>query len=205
MSDRHLCKAKRTDNGEWVEGYYAFIDNVHYIYTGALCNGGLYVLAESFEIDPSTICRCTGLKDKKNNKLIWENDIAKHYNNSNLPEQYDIGVIQWDDIQLRFKRTSTMSKECVCINSSCVYEVIGNVFDNPELLRHCFQPSNKEWIPCSEKLPPTGIEVLVCHGFPNDKYFAIAKIIEYPPGKKYWNIKSTVYAWQPLPEMYVEK
>lgn len=142
MEDRHLCKAKRIDIGEWVEGVPFEIESksvmlikddenllrVHYLEEN-MWSAEIYAV----EVDASTICQCTGLTDK-NGKLIWENDIVKHYNNSNLPEQYDIGVIQWDDIQLRFKRTSTMSEECVCINSSCVYEVIGNIFDNPGLL-----------------------------------------------------------------------
>lgn len=69
MEDRYLYKAKRTDNGEWVVGFYAYIHKKHYIYTGQLIHGGLYDVDERFEVDPSTICQCTGLKDK-NGKLI---------------------------------------------------------------------------------------------------------------------------------------
>lgn len=81
MKDRYLCKAKRIDNGEWVKGYYSFIDNVHYIYTGALCNGGLYVVAERFEIDPSTVCLYVELTDM-NIVNIWENNIYQWVNNT---------------------------------------------------------------------------------------------------------------------------
>lgn len=75
MEDRYLLKAKKVDDGEWVAGFYIFIHKQHYIHTG-LIHSGLYDVAERFEVDPSTICQCTGLKDE-NGKLIWENDIVE--------------------------------------------------------------------------------------------------------------------------------
>lgn len=132
MSDRYLYRAKRKNLRElpkevwWVEGYYAFVDNHHYIYTGNLCNGGLYVVAERFEIDIATLCACTGLKDK-NGKLIWENDIL---NSGNL-------VVTWREELASYCLTKKgwmyqhFFGEAV---DSCDCEVIGNIFDNPELL-----------------------------------------------------------------------
>ena len=61
-----------------------------------------------------------------------------------------------------------------------------------------------KWIPCGERLPETGRNVLVCCGFLNERYIAIAELCEYK-GKKSWSIKSSVYAWQQLPEPYQEK
>lgn len=63
MKDRYLFKAK-TCNGEWVTGFYAYIHKKHYIYTGQLIHSGLYDVAERFEVDPSTICQCTGFNDE---------------------------------------------------------------------------------------------------------------------------------------------
>ena len=54
MEDRYLYKAKRVDNGEWVIGFYTYIYKKHYIYTGHIIHGGLYDIAERFEVDPST-------------------------------------------------------------------------------------------------------------------------------------------------------
>ena len=75
MEDRYLFRGKRIDNGEWVEGYlsYPFCtkngNESYYFYAkdslGFFCR---------CVVDASTICQCTGLKDK-NGKLIWENDI----------------------------------------------------------------------------------------------------------------------------------
>ena len=75
MEDRYLFKAKRLDDGEWVQGYI-----VKYGFTG---QEKWYIVPEyasdlySFLIDKNTICQCTGLKDK-NGKLVWENDIVDY-------------------------------------------------------------------------------------------------------------------------------
>lgn len=126
-----LFRAKRTENGEWVEGQYAYILNpltesgepIKHL----ICNGTNIF---NDEIDPETLCQYTGLKDKNGNQ-IWENDIVKH-------EVSDtIGTIKWyqedyvgwcvDDIVIDEQQfTDEMWCEC---------EVIGNIFDNPELLK----------------------------------------------------------------------
>lgn len=74
MSDRYLFKAKRVDNGEQIVGglvKYGFVGKEKYYIIPDYASD-LYAI----EIDPNTICQCTGLTDKNGN-LIWENDIVK--------------------------------------------------------------------------------------------------------------------------------
>lgn len=75
MEDRYLFKAKRLDNGEWVIGNRVDSPNGRVAISETSGEWGLC------ECIPSTICRCTGLKDK-NGKLIWENDILMCHGNS---------------------------------------------------------------------------------------------------------------------------
>lgn len=75
MNREILFKAKRKDNGKWVEGYYRRIPCMgmleHYIMPRNPKNR-----MEQYAIDPDTICQYTGLTDK-NGRKIWENDIVQ--------------------------------------------------------------------------------------------------------------------------------
>ena len=75
MENRFLSRGKRKDNGEWVEGYLIVDEKDYSKYfigyvLGTNEDGAPHDL-DVVQVDPSTICRCTGLKDK-NGKLIWE-------------------------------------------------------------------------------------------------------------------------------------
>ena len=136
MEDRYLYKAKRADNGEWVQGYLFGIWEKRYILWGMTND-----IPNMIEVDPSTICQCTGLKDK-NGKLIWENDILHNGN---------YFVVKWNapcarfDIVLNNSHNIPIGKQepMICdwktnelkeYRKSVDYEVIGNIFDNKELL-----------------------------------------------------------------------
>lgn len=129
MEDKYLSKAKRIDNGDWLVGYI-----VKYGYTGK----EKYYIVPSYasdlyaiEIDPSTICRSTGLKDK-NGKLIWENDIA------NCLTEECCGYIGWNESEAGFYFNVLLEdgrfEEEHIYDYQDGIEVIGNIFDNAELL-----------------------------------------------------------------------
>lgn len=129
MNDRYLFRAKRIDTGEWYIGN--LVD----------CPDGRNVIAEVggnwalHEVDPSTICQYTGLTDKNGNK-IWENDVV---------EAWSDGTMACGKVQQRIDGTWIMYPAWQ--NKTMWYfipnefgettvEVIGNIFDNPELLEN---------------------------------------------------------------------
>lgn len=139
MQDRYLFKAKRKDNGEWVEGFYFCMTHTdgrhthHFIIPlGADLSLGTPVEKIQVEVDQSTICQCTGLKDK-NGRVIWENDIVMTVYDGNE----HIYQVVWDESELDFKATN--GKENYKSNFEYLpccdeIEILGNCFDNPELL-----------------------------------------------------------------------
>ena len=130
-----LFKAKRLDNGEWVEGYYAKLgygnNTKHFIIQNVSLQEDISYF-EDVEIDIYTLCQYTGLTDN-NGQKIWENDICEMVYDG-VVNTY---VIVWDKDELDFKGTN--GKEDYGGNFEylgCCEEiiVIGNIFDNPDLL-----------------------------------------------------------------------
>lgn len=77
-----LLKAKRVDNGEWVEGYYTICKDKTFIGIDISIYSDIFEVfctpvIKWFEVDPETLCQFTGRCDKNGNK-IWENDIIQY-------------------------------------------------------------------------------------------------------------------------------
>lgn len=144
MKDRYLFKAKRIDNGEWVQGYLYGIWEKRYILWGMTND-----VPDMIEVDPSTICQCTGKRDMYNH-LIFENDLMDGFIYpyiSSLDSEHDyFAEVCWcDDITgfgictHKYKNSDARGSadgevDLIEDFDSSKWEVIGNIFDNPELL-----------------------------------------------------------------------
>ena len=140
-----LFKAKRKDNGEWAEGYYLPGMKL----PGYDGENDFIVMSDGdyFAINPITLCQYTGLTDK-NGKKIWENDILRYsydYDGSPFLKdgeeiKYRVGAVFWSEWRGSWAVCGRGNKKCTN-NDVFKYnrnpnrtEVIGNIFDNPELL-----------------------------------------------------------------------
>lgn len=146
MENRYLFKAK---TAQIVGIYNNGLEDGVWVHGSLRCDVGKYTIFQfeteradyvEYEIDPSTICQCTGLKDK-NGKMIWENDILHNGN---------YFVVKWNapcarfDVVLNNSHNIPMGKwePMICdwktndfkeYRKAVDYEVIGNIFDNKEL------------------------------------------------------------------------
>ena len=139
MEDRYLFKGKRIDNEEWVQG--ALFNGESHCIIGQEIKFSPYTEHEckivGYEVDRDTICQCTGLKDKNGN-LIWENDvveIGEHEDTVNglykviyCENAHCYALKRSFDFHYNFFTFSDLN------GSETSSKVIGNIFDNPELL-----------------------------------------------------------------------
>lgn len=134
-----LFKAKRKDNGEWVEGsLISTEDNSGFILrskTKAFIPKGTntFCSTECYEIDQTTLCQYTGLTDK-NGKKIWENDILCGRLDEEYSENITYKKVVWDMNGFYTKEECSIDFEPLDEFDAEHFETCGNIFDNPELL-----------------------------------------------------------------------
>lgn len=129
MEDRYLFKGKEKDSGKWLEW------------------NAIAGIPHDATILTDTICQCTGLKDK-NGKLIWENDILDGFTYPYMSDgvhNYYVEVCWCTNVPSFCIYTQKYPKSKVSGISAGMtelmedwnpddWEVIGNIFDNPELV-----------------------------------------------------------------------
>lgn len=152
MNDRYLFRAKRIDNVEWIVGS---LIQTHYL--GSMRSwisseqedkarlreiSSNQAVWRAFEVRTDTICQYTGLNDK-NGKLIFENDVVKEFNSCG--DEWNLSQIVFADYSLNLgwcaKGIKTLHEYNHRLfnvgfekNKASKCEVIGNIFDNPELM-----------------------------------------------------------------------
>lgn len=134
-----LFRAKRIDNGEWVEGFYVKCRKYDYILPifneFEQFHGYDDRYDEWVEIDPETLCQYTGKTDETRKK-IYEKDIVGFTDLTSTESGYSehscVGEVVWDKEECCFHVTNRLSSESWEVLDEC--KVVGNVFDNKELL-----------------------------------------------------------------------
>lgn len=140
MQDRFKFRAKRIDNNKFIEGYLCFI------YIDNQKKAKIYCPDDccNYDVYTETIRQCTGLKDR-NGKRIYEGDIlqSEEYPFKNEKGYNYAAEVLWDDASATFYYYTFRISNNVAgrstgntgeLNEYEDWKVIGNIYENPELL-----------------------------------------------------------------------
>ena len=139
MKREILFRGKRTDNGEWVYGY--LIGNNVIVGEVVDFDEDYFNTQFWYKVDPETVGQFTGLTDKNGTK-VFEGGIIRvngvvNFAVKYIEERLSFCLANTDDLKLNLKYISPWNH----VSASWWYEfgreieVIGNVYDNPELLK----------------------------------------------------------------------
>ena len=126
-----LFRGKSTHNGEWIEGYFgikgesASREKTYCIMQSTLSNNCETTYFTDYEVSPETVGQYTGFTDK-NGKKVFEGDILKNACGG-------IRVVVF--MNSRFILKNINNNQCSSWAYMDKHEIVGNIHDNPELLK----------------------------------------------------------------------
>lgn len=128
-----LFRGKRLDNGEWIQG-----DIVQFPVHGVVRIVEQEPSYKDAEVDSDTVGQYTGLTDK-NGKKIFEGDILKIYPDCDYCEDYSISTVySYNGVLCVDYRGDDFDSTALGfindVNDDADFEIIGNIYDNPELV-----------------------------------------------------------------------
>ena len=120
-----IFRGKRVDNGEWIAESETYIKDGDATW---LCDESNDVV----KVIPETVGQYTGLTDK-NGVKIFEGDILGGYLDDNYPENQTVMEVVWCDCWWGTKEIGC-DPDLLEWEDGEILEIVGNVFDNPEML-----------------------------------------------------------------------
>lgn len=131
-----IFRGKRIDNGEWIEGHYTKCRGETFIGidTSSMFEIFCPPVIRWFKVSSETLCQFTGLYDKNGNK-IWENDILMAHLDKSYPEDATYETIEWGVAGWVAHEANSIDRQYLDEFDLEHYEVVGNIFDNKELLQ----------------------------------------------------------------------
>ena len=122
MKREILFKAKRLDNGEWVEGSVthnrlgdAFITPI---------DAASHL--DAIQVDPETVCQYAGLKDKNGVKIFEGDKVQVFYKNRGELSTYRTDIV-WTKRGIRVSQNKTAKTPYLATQN--IKEVIGSIHD----------------------------------------------------------------------------
>lgn len=133
-----LFRGKRADNGKWTTGTPFFVKGgckmIHAVaaHPDFLCEGNVYY-SEGYPVIPDTVGQYTGLTDK-NGRKIFEGDIVSAKFDEKYPENESRAIVEWGDFGWQTHQPG-YDPDTITEFDRNLWLVIGNIHDNPELLK----------------------------------------------------------------------